>query len=93
MFIIYTCTHIPHLYIQNTCAHMYVYIYIYICQYVICLLGNAYIYIYACAILRTSIYYGILICINYIYIYIYLWLKFEECDGFESNIWNFPSPD
>ena len=69
MFIIYTCTHIRHLYIQNTCAHMYVYIYI--CQYVICLLGNAYIYIYACAILRTSIYYGILIYINYIYISTY----------------------
>ena len=63
MFIIYTCTHIPHLYIQNTCAHMYVYIYI--CQYVICLLGNAYIYIYtlaqSCAHRYTMVYLYVLI--------------------------------
>lgn len=62
MFIIYTCTHILHLYIQNTCAHMYVYIYMSVCN--MSSWKCSYIYIYiaqSCAHRYTMVYLYILI--------------------------------
>ena len=60
MFIIYTCTHILHLYIQNTCAHMYVYIYMSVCN--MSSWKCSYIYIaQSCAHRYTMVYLYILI--------------------------------